>query len=139
MSLQGGCFCGAVRYQAQGMPFNSTLCHCTDCRRISGAPALAWFSVASTDLTWLGGEPARFASSPGIERSFCPACGTTLTFQDSRWPEEIDVATASLDDPNRVPPGDHTFVRSRLHWMPQCDGLPAYPTTRSAGLGEGDA
>jgi hypothetical protein len=133
MSLSGGCHCGAVRYEAHGEPFNSTLCHCTDCRRVSGAPAVAWFSVLAKDLRWTGNDPVFFQSSPGITRSFCSSCGTTLSFQDARWQDEIDITTCSLDDPERVPPNDHTFVRSRLGWMKLHDGLPQYPTTRSAG------
>lgn len=133
MSLSGGCHCGAVRYEAHGEPFNSTLCHCTDCRRVSGAPAVAWFSVLSRDLRWTAGEPVFYESSSGIRRGFCPACGGTLSFQDARWQDEIDIATCSLDDPEKVPPSDHTFVRSRLGWMKLHDGLPEYPTTRSAG------
>jgi hypothetical protein len=135
MSLSGGCHCGAVRYEAQGTPFNSTLCHCLDCRRVSGAPAVAWFSVLSRDLRWSGREPAFYQSSAGVTRSFCPSCGSTLSFQDARWQDEIDITTCSLDDPESVPPKDHTFVRSRLGWMMLHDGLPQYPTTRSAGKG----
>lgn len=135
MSLLGGCFCGAVRYEASGEPFNSTLCHCVDCRKVAGAPAVAWFSVGSAALRWTAKEPAFFSSSAGVMRGFCPACGTTLTFQDARALDEIDIATCSLDEPERVPPADHTFVRSRLGWMRLHDGLPEYPTTRSAGKG----
>jgi hypothetical protein len=133
MNLQGGCFCGAVRYTVTGEIFNATLCHCTDCRRVSGAPALAWFSARRADFRFTKEEPTRFASSEHVLRSFCPHCGTTLTFEDARWPEELDIASASLDDPEQAPPGDHTFVRSRLSWMDLHDGLPEYPSTRSAG------
>ncbi|MCA1246788.1 GFA family protein [Massilia sp. MS-15] len=133
MHLEGGCFCGAVRYVVSGETFNSTLCHCSDCRRVSGAPALAWFSARRADFRFTKGEPARFASSAHVLRGFCPLCGTTLTFEDARWPEELDIASATLDDPEQVPPGDHTFVRSRLDWMRTDDGLPEYPSTRSAG------
>lgn len=135
MDLQGGCFCGAVRYEVKGEIFNSTLCHCTDCRRVSGAPALAWFSARRADFRYTQGEPARFSSSEQVLRGFCPHCGTTLTFEDGRWPEELDITTCSLDDPTSVPPGDHTFVRSRLHWVKLADGLPEYPATRTAGMG----
>ena len=44
--LTGGCFCGRVRYEARGPAFNRTSCHCSICRRTSGAPFVAWFSVA---------------------------------------------------------------------------------------------
>lgn len=133
MSLRGGCFCGAVKYEVTGAIFNSTLCHCTDCRKVSGAPALAWFSVRRADFRYTSGQPTRFASSEGILRGFCPHCGTSLSFEDARWPEELDITSATLDDPNAAPPGDHTFVRSRLSWMNLHDGLPEYPGTRAAG------
>ena len=133
MSLHGGCFCGAARYEVTGAIFNSTLCHCLDCRKVSGAPAVAWFSARRADFRLVGVEPVRFASSEHVLRSFCPHCGSTLTFEDARWPEELDIATATLDDPEAAPPLDHTFVRSRLSWLKLQDGLPQYPTTRSSG------
>jgi len=133
MSLQGGCYCGAVRYEIFGDTFNSTLCHCTDCRKASGAPAFAWFSVKLAGLGWLSGKPRQFRSSAHATRSFCQDCGTTLTWSTDAWPEEIDIATASLDDPAAVPPADHTYTRSRLGWMNLHDGLPKFQTTRSAG------
>ncbi len=135
MILQGGCYCGAVRYVVDGDTFNSTLCHCSDCRRIAGAPAVAWFSTAMAHFRFSQGNTATFRSSEHILRSFCATCGTTLTFQDNRYPDEIDIASATLDDPARMPPGDHTFVQYQLPWMRMSDGLPAYPRTRSEGGG----
>lgn len=133
MALLGGCLCGAVRFEADGAPFNSTLCHCTDCRRASGAPALAWFSVQASTLRWTAGQPMIFRSSSQALRGFCAGCGTTLTYQSDLWPDEIDIAAGALNDPDSVPPADHTFVRSRLRWMTLDDGLPQYQSTRSNG------
>ena len=31
--LTGGCHCGAIRYEVEGEPQHSALCHCSDCRR----------------------------------------------------------------------------------------------------------
>jgi len=133
--LQGGCFCGAVRYVVEGEPFNSTLCHCSDCRRSAGAPAVAWFSARMEQVRFTKGNPATFRSSEQVLRGFCAVCGTTLSYQDGRQPDEIDIATASLDDPEAAPPRDHTFAGERLSWMHADDGLPAYPRTRSEGAG----
>jgi hypothetical protein len=128
--LRGGCFCGHVRYEGEGTPFHPTLCHCADCRRIAGAPVVAWFSLPSGGFHFTAGQPSCFASSEKARRCFCPRCGTPLTFQDTGLPDEIDITTASLDDPELVPPGDHTRTRSRLSWMHLPDGLPRYSVAR---------
>lgn len=129
--LEGGCFCGAVRYVAEGEPFNPTLCHCADCRRAAGAPCVAWFSVPAAALRFTRGAPRFFASSPKAERGFCAGCGTTLTWRGHATPGEIDVTIASLDDPEAVPPADHTLVRGRLSWMRLDDGLPQHQGWRT--------
>jgi hypothetical protein len=36
--VTGGCLCGAVRYEAIGDPFSVIHCHCSSCRRHTGAP-----------------------------------------------------------------------------------------------------
>ena len=131
--LTGGCFCGAIRYEANGAPFHPTLCHCSDCRRVAGAPVVAWFSVASADYRVVRGRPRIFASSPGAERSFCPACGPPLTFQSSASRNEIDITLCSLDRPDDLPPADHTRTGSRLGWWDATGQLPGYQTTRPDG------
>jgi hypothetical protein len=128
--LQGGCFCGLVRYQADGAPFHETTCHCTICRGTTGAPMVTWFSVPRDALRFVGGQPATFQSSEHGSRTFCPRCGTALTFQSTNFPEEVDVTVCSLDHPEQVPPRDHTFVRSRLPWVVLGDQLPAFPRSR---------
>ena len=131
--LAGGCHCGAVRYEAEGVPFHPTICHCGDCRRVAGAPVVAWFTVARDAFRLVRGKMRLYASSPRAERGFCGDCGTPLTFAAHDLPAEMDVTTASLDDPARMPPADHTQVASRLPWMVVADGLPQYPTTRGEG------
>ncbi len=135
--LTGGCKCGGVRYETGAAPFNPTLCHCLDCRRATGAPAVAWFSVRRGALRFTRGAPKRYASSARAERAFCPDCGTPLLYEGRDYPDDTDIATATLDDPEAVPPADHVWTRSRVSWLPIADGKPAYATTRSAGRSAG--
>ena len=128
--IEGGCFCGAVRYRIDGAPFDETSCHCSICRRTTGAPFVAWFTISEKEFSLTSGVPTRFASSDHGMRSFCPRCGTQLTFQSSRFPGQLDVTTCSLDDPERVPPRDHTRTSSRLSWIQLADGLPGFPEAR---------
>lgn len=117
MGLEGGCSCGAVRYETEAVPFHRTLCHCIDCRRAAGAPAV-------------------HRSSPQVERSFCAACGTPLSYRNDGYAHEIDVLTCTLDDPEAASPQDHTFASQRLGWLRVDDGMPVYPRSRGEGLQE---
>jgi hypothetical protein len=128
--LTGGCFCGYVRYEAAGEAYDRTNCHCSICRRTSGAAFVTWFSVQHADFRVVRGIPARFASSEHGTRSFCPRCGTALSFEDDRRTSEIDVTTCSLDDPSAVPPQDHTQTATKLSWVRIHDGLPEHPGAR---------
>lgn len=129
-TLQGGCACGAVRYEVKGRPYHRTLCHCVDCRRAAGAPAVAWFSVHADELVFVAGTPALHRSSPPVERGFCGHCGTQLLYRSDDFPGEVDVTACSLDDPEAAAPEDHTFVSQRLHWLRTGDELPEYQRAR---------
>ena len=126
--LMGGCFCGAVRYEA-GSPYNLTNCHCTTCRRTGGAPFVTWFSVRRAEFQLLQGALVHFRSSAHGVRGFCGRCGSHVTFEFDDA-DEIDVTTCTLDDPERLPPEDHTWTHSRLPWIRLADGLPEHRKVR---------
>src|SRR5262245_38471947 len=128
--LTGGCHCGRIRYEAIGPTFHETNCHCSICRRTTGAPFVAWFSVRRTDFRLTQGQSTRYAASPQGTRAFCPHCGTQLTFEHTDFADEIDVTICSLDDPERVAPKDHTRTSSRLAWLKLDDGLPQFAQAR---------
>jgi hypothetical protein len=129
--LKGGCYCGSVRYEVSGTPFDATFCHCADCRRCAAAPFVAWFSVKRSEFRVVQGEPKHFASSEAVLRTFCPDCGTPLTYQHDGFPDEIDVSTCSLDMPDLVPPEDHTWTSQKLEWIDISNALPQYRDGRS--------
>jgi hypothetical protein len=129
-TLRGGCFCGAVRYEADAVPYHLTNCHCSICRRTTGAPFVAWFSVPRAAFRFVHGTPKTFRSSANAQRSFCPACGSQLTFASDQAPGEIDVTTCTLDDPGRVPPEDHTYFADKVAWVETGDGLPRHEGAR---------
>ena len=128
--LSGGCFCRFVRYSIDAAPFSEANCHCTICRRTSGAAFVTWFSVAREAYVLTSGEPSSFASSEEGTRTFCPRCGTPLTFSTRRLPAEIDVTAASLDEPSRVPPRADIHVGTKVPWVVLDERLPSYPADR---------
>ena len=128
--LKGGCFCGKIRYETDDAPTQATACHCSICRRTSAAPLVAWFTVTPGSFRFVSGQPTTFRSSEHATRTFCPSCGTPLTFQSAHYPNEVDVTTCSLDDPEQVPPRSHTWRASGISWVKVADGIPAYAEKR---------
>ncbi len=114
--LEGGCMCGRVRYILQSKPFESSMCHCTDCRKASGSHSVAWVTVPADDFECVG-TPTSYASSPGVKRTFCPACGTSLTFHSKKREGYIDIATGSLDRAESYPPEKDLFCEEKLPWV----------------------
>ncbi len=101
--LTGRCFCGAVRYRATSPPLEVETCYCSDCVRAVGSVVTAWARFDSEHFEFTRGEPIRFESSPGVMRTFCGRCGASLTYHYPSG-EQVDVTTASLDDPEAFPP-----------------------------------
>lgn len=124
---EGGCMCGAVRFRVEGSPQDPSYCHCRMCQRAVGAPVVPWGTWPTERFTWLHGEARIFASSAKGERSFCPTCGTSLTFVDPSEPGMVDVALATLDEPAVVAPEFHIWTMSRVPWFEIGDELPQHP------------
>ena len=126
VTVQGGCQCGGVRYRVQGIGEHRGLCHCTSCRKVTGSPMVAWVTFPSAGFTLLQGAPTRFAASSRAWRSFCPACGTPLTYQRVDSPQSIDVTTCSLDEPGAFAPEQHIWMEDALPWVDTLAALPRH-------------
>jgi hypothetical protein len=123
---EGGCLCGAVRYQVRGPASCLCYCHCLSCRRASGAPLVAWGTFAQQGFRVTHGALARRHSSPQVERGFCAACGGALTYRRATRPLEIDVTLASLAAAADLVPQMHVWVADKLPWVALRDDLPQY-------------
>lgn len=130
--FEGGCLCGAIRYRATAAPLRGVICHCTMCRKHSGAPALAFFHFAAASFAWVGGGPARYRSSRYAERGFCRECGSVLSMHEEILADRVQVTAGSLDKPQRVQPDDHVWTEDQLPWLVLCDELPRFERSSPA-------
>jgi len=127
MPHAGGCHCGAIRYEIEGELLHSGLCHCTDCRKSSGAPMVAWIAFREDALRVTKGEAKRINSSGATMRDFCADCGSGLFYRNGEvMPGIVDVQTATLDDPEAFPPKAHIQVAERIGWMETAHFLPTF-------------
>ena len=126
MTLSGGCHCGSIRYRLAGEPNHVDLCHCADCRRNSGAPVVCWAGFEETSLTLEKGNAKTFNSSGSAFRDFCPDCGTGLFYRNADFlPGMVEVQSATLDNPEALPPHQHIQAAERLGWMERAHELPS--------------
>jgi len=125
-AAEGKCMCGAVRIRAVGMPTAVIYCHCGDCRASSGAPVSLFAGYLVGQVEWLRGEPKGYRSSATVMRSFCPDCGTPLSYEDGRLPGEVYVPIGVFDDPEAFEPKAHNWASQRIRWFDVRDDLPQH-------------
>ncbi len=129
--VEGGCFCGAIRYRGMLADARVHFCHCSDCRRSSGAPFLAWANFDADEFELTAGSPGCYESrndaGARVRRQFCNACGTQMTYQR---PDDsgggVWVTVCSLDEPEQMTPGEHLWTVRWLDWLRLDDGLPRH-------------
>ncbi|MFC2966615.1 GFA family protein [Acidimangrovimonas pyrenivorans] len=95
---EGGCLCGAVRFEVTGALPRVAACHCDRCRSWSGhvwaaspVPHTAFRLTRDEGLDWV-------VSSEHVKRGFCRHCGSSLFWQDDRE-DRIAVAAGAFDGP----------------------------------------
>jgi hypothetical protein len=124
-AIEGGCLCGACRYETDAAPINVRACHCRLCQKATGAPLYARVMVPLDQVT-MTGPIGWYHSSDALRRGFCTLCGTTL-FSERASANLIGLTMGSLDDPAPFAPESHIWVSSKQPWMELDDGVPHYP------------
>jgi hypothetical protein len=116
-SIKGGCFCGKIRYEFQQGDYTVANCHCSMCRKTSGAPYVTWAVVPKDVFSYRSGTPAKLESSETGTRYFCGVCGTPVVCINSKHPDIVDITVGSLDQPELFPPTVEGFEDTRLPWI----------------------
>jgi hypothetical protein len=128
--LQGGCLCGAVRYEINGAPMLAGHCHCLDCRKASGA-AHGSFAAYPREAVNVTGQLTHYKtkadSGTMASRGFCPVCGTWVTGSPGAMPHVIALTLATFDDPEAVSPAIRFYDKRRISWDTVDPALPAFP------------
>jgi len=139
MTVRGGCLCGGVRYELTTPFRRANFCHCSRCRKHTGAAASAQGRVAREGFTLLSGAELveTFRPEGGMAKAFCRVCGSSVF--GGTWPDgpEVSIRLGTLDDDPGIRPQYHSFAADVAPWdrLPD-DGLPRYdgppPSTNAA-------
>ncbi len=129
MEITGGCYCGEVRYRAEGDPVLRAQCHCRECQYIAGGSPNMLLAMPTEGFSYVQGTPGQFARSDlenPVNREFCSNCGTHITSRPPGFPAII-VKVGTMDDPALfVGPDMAIFCvdKQSFHEIPE--GLPTF-------------
>lgn len=115
-TYQGGCQCGAVRFEVVGTPKFVSNCHCASCRKATGAAFSTWVGFNEDRVRWSTDEPSFYASSTGVKRGFCATCGAPITYASDKWPRETHFLIGMFNDPTAFSPRKDVFTEDALAW-----------------------
>lgn len=124
----GSCLCHGVTFRVSGDPIRAGICHCTDCRKSSGAPFAAFAVWPITAFEQKTGYTSTYAN-----RSFCTTCGGRVAWLSE---DEAEVTLGSLDDvPTDIVPQYELWVTRREHWLAPFKSAAQYERDRVDAAG----
>ncbi len=121
VTLEGGCFCGKVRYRLTSAPMFVHCCHCRNCQSQTGSAFVLNALIETDRIEMLSGEPEPTTVESGSGHPHdiyrCPDCRTAVWSDYGRRPGLRFVRVGTLDDPAALSPDVHIFTRSKLPWV----------------------
>jgi len=130
MKLEGGCYCGQVRYEANGDVLFRAQCHCRKCQYFAGGQSNVSMGMPEAGFVYTKGTPKAFRRSDlddPVTREFCADCGTHLLTRAPGVPGTVLLKVGSLDDPSVFGAAQmaiFTAEKQSFHHIP--DTIPAF-------------
>ena len=128
MKINGGCHCGAIKYEAEVDPASVAICHCTDCQTLSGSAFRTVVPAKREGFRMLAGEPKIYVKTgeSGRKRvqSFCANCGTPIYSCDPTDPQVYSIRLGTAQQRAQLPPRVQLWHRSSLAWTKHLEPVP---------------
>ncbi|KAF2196139.1 DUF636 domain protein [Delitschia confertaspora ATCC 74209] len=127
--MEGGCMCGKLRYSVSGEPSFKAICHCLDCRKVTGSTFSTNVVYPEDQFKVTSGTAKEFSkiadSGKKVSRFFCGDCGSTIWDLSANFKSSVVLNAGTLDDKdalNKAKPQAEVFTRSRVDWLTEIPG-----------------
>jgi len=138
MQVTGKCHCQKISFRAEVDPDRTVLCHCTDCRAMSGGPYRSVIQTKEDDFELLTGEPKLYFkygdSGNKRELAFCGDCGSHIyaTSVGDSPNRSFGLRTGVLDQFADLEPTLQVWCRSQVSWAQDVSGIEQVDTVPGA-------
>ncbi|MBX7146132.1 MAG: GFA family protein [Alphaproteobacteria bacterium] len=120
MQIHGSCHCGTIHYEAIVNPDKTTICHCTDCQKLTGSAYRVSVPAEKGSFHLLKGTPTIYIKigDSGARRAqaFCPTCGSSLYVYDADNPNLYGLRVGCIEESALLIPQKQKWYRSVLKW-----------------------
>jgi hypothetical protein len=123
MKIDGGCHCGAITYEAEVDPNQTSICHCTDCQKLSGTVFRTSIRAPGERFKILTGEPRVYVKTgdSGAKRAqgFCANCGSPIyaTAAEGGEPKIYNIRVGTVRQRDQLVPKVQIWCRSEQPWL----------------------
>ena len=125
-TLTGSCLCGAVRYEVADEFEYALICHCSQCRRATGAASKPFAGIGRDKLKVTQGADALLQFGGDLAHDIrCKVCGGFL-YSVVREARYAHVNFGSLVDEPSIAARAHIFVGSKASWDEILDDFPQF-------------
>jgi hypothetical protein len=125
-TLAGKCLCGAVHYAVADAFVYALNCHCSNCRRATGAAFKPFAGIERHKFRVTRGEESLLIfGDDNASDARCKVCGSLL-YSVVREGAFVHVTLGTLVDDPTIRPSAHIFVGSKAPWFEITDDLPQH-------------
>jgi hypothetical protein len=128
--LSGKCLCGTIQYEVEDRFRYALNCHCSNCRRTTGAAFKPFAGIEREKLKiTCGADRLLIYGEQSGHDAHCGQCGSLL-YSLVQEAKVVHVALGTLLDSPSMRPSAHIFVGSKAAWYTITDDLPQYEEFR---------
>ena len=122
---EGACYCGRVRLRFEEPVLAFVNCHCSQCRRLSGAAMTSWYCPSRAGFRTEGHSSlTAYVQTEHVTRYFCRHCGTPMFADDARRPDMVGIPAGVVRSPITAHPVQSFFEGDAVPW---CMSTPPVP------------
>lgn len=131
--MNGSCLCGGVKFSFKKFDSEIANCHCSMCRKFSGAAYGTFGTVNSENINWESGfELIKvFNSSQKAHRGFCSNCGSSIYYRLSIPNAPFEIALGLLETEPAEAVSANIFCAYRPNWPLNIDSIQNFEESRS--------
>ena len=119
MTRTASCRCGQLSATCEGEPVRVSVCHCLACQQRSGSAFAAQARWPDAQVTVTGEAKTWVRVADSGHRatySFCPTCGSTVTYVIEGWPGVTAVPLGAFADPTFPAPRFSVYETRKHGW-----------------------